>query len=67
VTRRLVEENKIFALTAATGTAQSVAVIPYAKEVGLPMIGPIGTGCSSCLLISIGPSFATFSFVVKLV
>jgi branched-chain amino acid transport system substrate-binding protein len=42
VTRRLVEENKIFALTAATGTAQSVAVIPYAKEVGLPMIGPIG-------------------------
>ena len=42
VTRRLVEETKIFALTAATGTAQSVAVIPYAKEVGLPMIGPIG-------------------------
>ena len=42
VTRRLVEENKIFALTAAVGTAQSVAVIPYAKEVGLPMIGPIG-------------------------
>lgn len=42
VTRRLVEENKIFALVAATGTAQSVAVIPYAKEVGLPMIGPIG-------------------------
>jgi branched-chain amino acid transport system substrate-binding protein len=42
VTRRLVEENKIFALAAATGTAQSVAVIPYAKEVGLPMIGPIG-------------------------
>ncbi len=42
VTRRLVEENKIFALTAPVGTAQSVAVIPYAKEVGLPMIGPIG-------------------------
>lgn len=42
VTRRLVEENKIFALTSAVGTAQSVAVIPYAKEVGLPMIGPIG-------------------------
>lgn len=42
VTRRLVEENRIFALAAATGTAQSVAVIPYAKEVGLPMIGPIG-------------------------
>ena len=42
VTRRLVEEDKIFALTAATGTAQSVAVVPYAREVGLPMIGPIG-------------------------
>lgn len=42
VTRRLVEENNIFALAAPVGTAQSVAVIPYAKEVGLPMIGPIG-------------------------
>jgi ABC-type branched-subunit amino acid transport system substrate-binding protein len=42
VTRRLVEENKIFALAAPVGTAQSVAVIPYAKEVGLPMIAPIG-------------------------
>lgn len=42
VTRRLVEENKIFALAAPVGTAQSVAVIPYAREVGLPMIGPIG-------------------------
>lgn len=42
VTRRLVEESKVFALAAPVGTAQSVAVIPYAKEVGLPMIGPIG-------------------------
>lgn len=42
VTRRLVEEGKIFALAAPVGTAQSVAVIPYAKEVGVPMIGPIG-------------------------
>lgn len=42
VTRRLVGENKVFALAAPVGTAQSVAVIPYAKEVGLPMIGPIG-------------------------
>ena len=42
VTRRLVEENNVFALAAPVGTAQSVAVIPYAKEVGLPMIGPIG-------------------------
>jgi branched-chain amino acid transport system substrate-binding protein len=42
VTRRLVEENKVFALAAPVGTAQSVAVLPYANEVGLPMIGPIG-------------------------
>lgn len=42
VTRRLVEEDKVFALAAPVGTAQSVAVLPYAKEVGLPMIGPIG-------------------------
>lgn len=42
VTRRLVEENKIFALAAPTGTAQSVAVIPCANEVNLPMSGPIG-------------------------
>lgn len=42
VTRRLVEDSKVFALAAPVGTAQSVAVIPYAKEVGLPVIGPIG-------------------------
>lgn len=42
VTRRLAEESKVFALAAPVGTAQSVAVIPYAKEIGLPMIGPIG-------------------------
>lgn len=42
VTRRMVEEDKIFALAAPVGTAQSVAVLPYAREVGLPMIGPIG-------------------------
>ncbi len=42
VTRRLVEENRIFALVAAVGTATNVAVIPYAREQGLPMIGPIG-------------------------
>jgi branched-chain amino acid transport system substrate-binding protein len=40
--RRLVEENHIFALVAAVGTATNVAVIPYAKENGLAMIGPIG-------------------------
>ncbi len=42
VTRRLVEEDKIFALVASVGTAPNVAVIPYAKEVGLAMLGPIG-------------------------
>lgn len=40
--RRLVEEDHIFALVAAVGTATNVAVIPYAKENGLAMIGPIG-------------------------
>jgi branched-chain amino acid transport system substrate-binding protein len=42
VTKRLGEDTKIFALSAAVGTATNVAVIPYAKEVGLSMIGPIG-------------------------
>ncbi|QYY33837.1 ABC transporter substrate-binding protein (plasmid) [Cupriavidus pinatubonensis] len=42
IARRLVEEHNVFALAAPIGTAQSVAVIPYAKEVGLPMIGPVG-------------------------
>lgn len=42
VTRRLVEENHIFALVAAVGTATNVAVIPFAKESGLAMIGPVG-------------------------
>ena len=46
VTKRLVEEAKVFALSAPVGTATTVAVIPYAKEVGLPIIGPIG-GASS--------------------
>ncbi len=42
VTKRMVEEDKIFSLVASVGTATNVAVIPYAKEVGLPMLGPIG-------------------------
>ena len=40
--RRLVEDNHVFALVAAVGTATNVAVIPFAKENGLAMIGPIG-------------------------
>lgn len=42
VTRRLVEEDHIFALVASVGTATNVAVIPYAKENNLAMLGPIG-------------------------
>jgi len=42
VTRQLVDDEGIFALSGAVGTATNVAVIPYAKEVGLPMVGPIG-------------------------
>ena len=42
VTRRLVEDDKIFALAASVGTATNVAVIPYAKETKLAMVGPIG-------------------------
>lgn len=42
VTRQLVEDKGVFALSASVGTATNVAAIPYAKEVGLPLIGPIG-------------------------
>ncbi|WP_295845943.1 ABC transporter substrate-binding protein [Tardiphaga sp.] len=42
VAKRLVEDDKIFALVAAVGTATNMAVIPYAKETKLAMIGPIG-------------------------
>lgn len=40
--RRLVEEHDIFALAASVGTATNVAVIPYAKDQKLPMVGPVG-------------------------
>lgn len=42
VTRRLVEDDKIFALAAPVGTATNIAVIPYAREQKLAMVGPIG-------------------------
>ena len=42
VARSLVEDDKIFALAAPLGTATNVAVIPYAKEAGVPIIGPVG-------------------------
>lgn len=40
--RRMVEEDHIFALVAGVGTATNVAAIPFAKESGLAMVGPIG-------------------------
>ncbi|WP_417718961.1 ABC transporter substrate-binding protein [Salipiger sp.] len=42
VTRQLVEDDGIFALSAPIGTATNVAVLPYAREVRLPVVGPIG-------------------------
>ncbi|MBB4303250.1 branched-chain amino acid transport system substrate-binding protein [Rhodobium orientis] len=42
VTRQMVEDDGIFALSAPIGTATNVAVLPYAREVGLPVVGPIG-------------------------
>jgi len=42
VTRQMVEDDGIFALSASIGTATNVAVLPYAREVGLPIVGPIG-------------------------
>ncbi|WP_137389600.1 ABC transporter substrate-binding protein [Rhodoligotrophos defluvii] len=42
VTRQLVEDDGIFALSASVGTATNVAVLPYAREVGLPVVSPIG-------------------------
>jgi branched-chain amino acid transport system substrate-binding protein len=41
VTRRLVENDQVFALVGAIGTTTSAAVLPYAKEIGLPVI-PVG-------------------------
>ena len=42
VARRLAEDDKVFALAAAVGTATNMAVIPYANETKLAMVGPIG-------------------------
>lgn len=42
VTRQMVEGEGIFALAASVGTATNSAVLPYAREVGLPVVGPIG-------------------------
>jgi ABC-type branched-subunit amino acid transport system substrate-binding protein len=42
VARALGEDAKSFALAAPLGTATNVAVIPYANEAGIPIIGPVG-------------------------
>jgi len=42
VTRRLVEDDDIFALVASNGTATNVAVIPYTRSKNLPVIAPSG-------------------------
>ncbi len=42
VARRLVEDDKVFALAAPVGTATNMAVIPYARETKLAIVGPIG-------------------------
>lgn len=42
VARRLVEDDKIFALVASIGTAQNIAVIPYARSIKLPIVAPVG-------------------------
>lgn len=42
VSRKLVEDDGAFALSAPVGTATNVAVIPYAREKNVPIIGPIG-------------------------
>ena len=38
VTRRLVENDKVFAIVGGIGTTTSNAVLPYAQEIGLPVI-----------------------------
>lgn len=42
VTRRLVENDDVFALVASNGTATNVAIIPYARSKNLPVIAPSG-------------------------
>lgn len=42
VSRSLVEDDGVFALSAPIGTATNVAVLPYANEAGVPIIGPVG-------------------------
>lgn len=40
VTRRLVEDDDVFALVVSNGTPTNIAIIPYARQKGLPVIAP---------------------------
>lgn len=42
VTRRLVENDGIFAMVVSNGTATNIAIIPYARSKNLPVIAPSG-------------------------
>jgi branched-chain amino acid transport system substrate-binding protein len=42
VTKQLVERDKVFALASNIGTPNSIAVLPYIKEAGIPTVGPVG-------------------------
>ncbi|QIL83705.1 ABC transporter substrate-binding protein [Diaphorobacter sp. HDW4A] len=42
ITRRLVENDDVFALVTSNGTATNIAIIPYARSKGLPVIAPSG-------------------------
>jgi|GEM_PF-740545 len=40
VTRRLVEDDDVFALVVSNGTPTNIAIIPYIRQKGLPVIAP---------------------------
>lgn len=56
VTKRLVENEKIFAIIGGIGTTTTSAVLPYAQEIGLPVIAVGGA-----------PAFYTASNIFTLV
>lgn len=41
-TRRLVEDDQVFALVVPNGTANCVAILPYTRAKGIPVIAPSG-------------------------
>lgn len=44
--KRLVEEDKVFAMVANVGTSTNMAILPYMKEKGVPMV-MVGTGADA--------------------